>query len=52
MTFVLAHESAEFVHRDGTIQTTTKSLVSNLSDLVRNGLNKVDDVIIDVMLFL
>ena len=36
MTFVLAHESAEFEHRDGTIQTTTKSLVSNLSDLVRN----------------
>ena len=52
ITFPLAHKPAEFVHPDGTIRTTTKSSVTDLSDLVKIGPKKVDNVIIDGMFLL
>ena len=52
MTFPLTHESAEFVHPDRTIRTTTKSSVTDLFDMVKIGPKKVDSVIIDRMFLL
>ena len=51
IAFPLAHESAEFVHPDGIIRTTTNS-VTDLSDLVKIGPKEVDSVIIDGMFLL
>ena len=51
IAFPLAHESAEFVHPDGIIRTTTNS-VTDLFDLVKIGPKEVDSVIIDGMFLL
>ena len=51
IAFPLAHESAEFVHPDGIIRTTTNS-VTDLFDLVKIGPKQVDSVIIDGMFLL
>ena len=47
VTLPLTHEPAELVHPDGSIQTTTKSSVTDLFDLVKIGPKKVESVIID-----
>ena len=52
VTFSLTHEPAEFVYPDGTIQTTTKSSVTDLFDLVKIDPKKVDSVIINGMFLL
>ena len=52
ITFPLAHEPAKFVHLGGTTQTTAKSSVSDLFDLVKIGLKKVDNIIINEMFLL
>ena len=52
VTFSLAHEPAEFVYPDGTIQTTTKTSVTDLFGLVKIDPKKVDSVIINGMFLL
>ena len=51
-TFPPTHESAEFVHPDRTIRTTTKSSVTDFFDMVKIGPKKVDCVIMDGMFLL